>query len=59
MNNFFKNFANDESGVTAIEYALIAALMATAVIAAMTSVTPKLEQAFKDIGAKLVVKTGS
>jgi len=33
MRNFIKNFAKDESGATAIEYGLIAALMAVIIIA--------------------------
>jgi len=55
MNNFFARFANDESGVTAIEYALIAALMATVVIAAIGNVDTALKKTFTDIAAKLVV----
>lgn len=43
-----KNFLNDEKGATAIEYALLAALISIAAIAAMTSVgtnlTAKLDQ---------------
>ena len=34
MKNLIKKFVADESGATAIEYGLIAALVATAVIAA-------------------------
>ena len=33
---FFKNLARDEQGATAIEYGLIAALIAVAAITAMT-----------------------
>ncbi len=32
MNNFFLEFFDDEAGVTAIEYALIAALIAIVII---------------------------
>ncbi|MGB3454846.1 MAG: Flp family type IVb pilin, partial [Litorimonas sp.] len=36
MQNLIKNFVNDESGATAIEYGLIAALVAVAMIAGAT-----------------------
>ena len=51
MRNFIKNFANDESGATAIEYGLIAATMATAVIAAFAVLTPALRGAFQSIAS--------
>jgi pilus assembly protein Flp/PilA len=38
MLNFVSRFMNDESGATAIEYGLIAAGIAVAIIAAMQSV---------------------
>lgn len=53
MRNFIKNFANDESGATAIEYGLIAALMAVAVIAAIGILSPKLSSSFTKIGDKM------
>ena len=51
--NLFKNFAKDESGATAIEYGLIAALMAVAVIAAISLLGPQLNSAFTSIGTTL------
>ena len=53
MRNFIKNFANDESGATAIEYGLIAALMAIAVITALTAFRPQLTTAFGKIAGSL------
>ncbi|WP_341021594.1 Flp family type IVb pilin [Brevundimonas diminuta] len=53
MRNFITRFAKDESGATAIEYGLIAALMAVAVIAAIGILRPKLESSFTKIGAKM------
>lgn len=53
MRNFIKNFANDESGATAIEYGLIAALMAVAVIAAIGILGPKMSSSFTKIGDKM------
>ena len=40
MHACFKTLIQDEAGVTAIEYGLIAALIAIAAIAAMTLVAP-------------------
>ena len=51
--NLFKNFAKDESGATAIEYGLIAALMAVVVIAAIAIIGPALETNFTNIGNTL------
>ena len=42
----FKKFLNDESGATAIEYGLIAALIAVAIIAAVTAVGGELVTTF-------------
>ena len=49
MRNFIKNFAKDESGATAIEYGLIAALIAVAIIGTLTLIGPKLDGAFKAV----------
>lgn len=49
----FARFAKDESGATAIEYGLIAALMAVVVIAAITLLRPGLEETFTDISTTL------
>jgi pilus assembly protein Flp/PilA len=55
MTKFLTKFAKDESGATAIEYGLIAALMAVAIIAAVGALSPKLIAAFTSIGGKLTV----
>ncbi|MCH2546841.1 MAG: Flp family type IVb pilin [Alphaproteobacteria bacterium] len=49
-----KNLMNDESGATAIEYGLIAALIAVAAIAAMTTLGGKLQSTFKSASDKMV-----
>jgi len=49
----FKRFLTDESGATAIEYSLIAALMAAAIIAALTTFKGDLSTAFGNIGTTL------
>jgi pilus assembly protein Flp/PilA len=46
-----KRFIKDEDGVTAIEYGLIAALIALAIIAGVTTVGSNLSKVFSDIAA--------
>ncbi|KQP08117.1 MAG: Flp family type IVb pilin [Methylobacterium sp.] len=53
MTNLFKRFASDESGATAIEYGLIASLIAVAIIAALGSVSTSLKNSFTNIAGKL------
>jgi pilus assembly protein Flp/PilA len=48
-----KTFADDESGVTAIEYGLIAALVGVAIITGATALGGKLGKLFDDIGTML------
>lgn len=51
--SIFKNFAKDESGATAIEYALIAALLSVAVIAALQTLGGKLTATYTKVGTVL------
>ena len=53
----FTNFLKDESGATAIEYSLIAALMAAAIITALSTFKTDLTTAFTNIGTTLKTKT--
>ena len=53
MRNLLSRFAQDESGVTAIEYALIGGLIAVVVIAAVTAVGSDLSTAFNYVGSSL------
>jgi pilus assembly protein Flp/PilA len=55
ITKFIKSFARDEEGVTAIEYGLIAALIAVAIIAGAGLVGGNLNQLFTDIAALLVM----
>ncbi len=55
--SIFKRFAKDESGATAIEYSLIAALMAAAIIAALGTFKTDLSTAFTNIGTTLKTNT--
>ncbi len=48
-----RTFLRDESGVTAIEYGLIAALVAVACIIALTFVGNELEAVFNEVGSEL------
>ena len=50
---------DDESGATAIEYGLIAGLIAVAVIAALTTLGDSLEGLFNSISDTIVDSTGS
>ena len=53
MTNFVSRFVKDESGATAIEYGLIAALIAVGIIAAVSTLGDKLEAAFKSVNTEL------
>jgi pilus assembly protein Flp/PilA len=48
-------FLKDEAGATAIEYGLIAALMAVIVIAAFSVLDPALQNTFTDIATSMDV----
>ncbi|WP_442785972.1 Flp family type IVb pilin [Methylobacterium sp. C25] len=48
-----KRFVADESGATAIEYGLIAALIAIAIIAAVKGVATSLNTTFGTIATKI------
>lgn len=53
MKTLFVRFTKDESGATAIEYGLIASLIAVAAITAMTTVGSKLTSTFSNVSSKL------
>lgn len=53
MKSFIKSFLQNESGATAIEYGLIAALIAVAAIAAMTTLGSKLGNTFNNVSNQL------
>lgn len=50
----FRSLIADESGATAIEYGLIAALVSVAAIAALTAMGGSLKDIFKAVCDKLV-----
>ena len=53
MRAFFTKFIKDESGVTAIEYGLIAALIAVAAVTIMSTVGTNLSSTFSTVAGKL------
>lgn len=53
MKSLFSKFIKNESGATAIEYGLIAALIALAVITGATTLGKNIGQTFKDVAAEL------
>ena len=53
MNTLFKRFAKDESGATAIEYGLIASLIAVAVITATQTIGTNLGLAFNKVSGNI------
>ncbi len=53
MFSTFKNLINDESGATAIEYGLIAALVSVAAVAALSSMGTSLSSMFGVVGGEL------
>ena len=53
MKNLVARFANDESGATAIEYGLLAALIAVVIITAVTSLGRNMSTQFSTIADKI------
>ncbi|MFL6689466.1 MAG: Flp family type IVb pilin [Alphaproteobacteria bacterium] len=53
MKNLVSRFVRDESGATAIEYGLIAALISVVIIAALTSVGTSLNAKFTSVATGL------
>ena len=52
--SIFARFFNDEAGATAIEYGLIAALIAVAVIGGVTTLGSNANATFEKVGAEMV-----
>jgi pilus assembly protein Flp/PilA len=51
--NLFSRFVRDESGATAIEYGLIAALIAVVIITGVTAVGTQLNAKFNSIATTI------
>jgi pilus assembly protein Flp/PilA len=54
MRRLTKQFLRDESGATAIEYGLIAALIAVVIITAVTAVGTNLSGTFNTVAGKVL-----
>lgn len=52
MSKFVTRFMKDESGATAIEYGLIAALVAVVLVTALTAMGTKLSGTFTTVSSK-------
>lgn len=57
MRNSFARFLKDDSGATAIEYALIAAFIALVIITAATGIGTELKATFTDVDGGLKGRT--
>ncbi len=53
MSHFMKRFAGDESGATAIEYGLIAAGIAVAIITAVNTLGTNIGTTFGSVSAEM------
>ncbi|MCW5688347.1 MAG: Flp family type IVb pilin [Pseudolabrys sp.] len=53
MKNLFVRFMKDDSGATAIEYGLIAAGIAVAIISVVNTIGTKLNTSFNSISTQL------
>ena len=58
MTKIFARFLKDESGATAIEYGLIAALISVAIVGGATTVGSKIKLLFENIGTKMTAAQG-
>ncbi|MEL6783753.1 MAG: Flp family type IVb pilin [Pseudomonadota bacterium] len=54
-----KKFFKDESGATAIEYGLLAALISIVAVGAFTSAGSNLNKVFEAVSSKLVISGGA
>jgi pilus assembly protein Flp/PilA len=57
MANLVSRFTNDESGATAIEYGLIAAIIGVGIIVSLGLLEDGLSDIFTKVGAKLTAAT--
>ncbi|THD60468.1 Flp family type IVb pilin [Phenylobacterium sp.] len=56
MSKFVTRFLKDESGATAIEYGLIAALVAVVLVGALTALGTQLSTTFASVTSSLTPK---
>jgi len=53
MNRVIKTFLADQSGATAIEYALLSSFLAVALVTALTSLGTRLSSEFTEVSSVL------
>lgn len=53
MNTIYHKFLRNESGATAIEYALLASMICVFIIAALTQLGTSLSSEFSEVGTHL------
>lgn len=53
MTKFMTRFLTSEDGATAIEYGLIAALIALVLVGALTALGPKIANTYNKVGANM------
>ena len=53
MRQALRNFLREESGQDLIEYALVAAILALAAVAGMSTLASNISNAFSAVGSKL------
>jgi pilus assembly protein Flp/PilA len=53
MKNILNRFVKDESGATAIEYGLIAALISVVIIGVLSTIGTRLQSKFQEIADEL------
>lgn len=58
MIKMIRNFVNDESGATAIEYGLIAALIALVGVVAFTALGETIADSFDEVASTLCTSAG-
>ena len=59
MTKIFARFLKDESGATAIEYGLIAALISVALITGATALGNQLDNTFNDLSTSMSSANGA
>jgi pilus assembly protein Flp/PilA len=59
MRNFIKRLLSEERGATAIEYGLIAGLIAVVIIGALTVTGTSLKSVFENVSGQLETVAGS
>jgi pilus assembly protein Flp/PilA len=57
IRQFFKKFVRDERGVTALEYAILAGVVVTAVLAGVSFLSSGLSKGFENLSSTIVSAT--